>query len=81
MRRMGLNDEVDGIIYSAMAGHKKPDVGFYSFAEKTTGYRADELLMVDDTLENVVAAKASGWLAVHWTEDECLSDILQRSIG
>jgi len=81
MHEMGLNDEVDGIVYSAMAGYQKPDAGFYSFAEKKTGYRPDELLMIDDKMENIEAAKAAGWLAVHWTESESLSAILQRSIG
>jgi len=81
MHTMGLRDEVDGIVYSAKAGYQKPDARFYSFAENATGYRPDELIMVDDKLENVEAAKASGWLAVHWFGSEGLSAILQRSIA
>ncbi|WP_168769191.1 HAD family hydrolase [Yoonia maricola] len=81
MNNLGLRHEVDGIVYSARAGYKKPDAEFYSFAEKMTGYRPSELIMVDDTLPNVEAATAMGWLAVHWTCSESLSAILQRSIG
>lgn len=81
LHTVGLNNEIDGIIYSAMAGYQKPEAGFYSFAVQKTRYRPDELIMVDDKLENVEAAKASGWLAVHWTEGKSLSEILQRSVG
>jgi len=81
MNKMGLRDEVDGIVYSAKFGHKKPDSGFYSFAEKMTDFSPNELILVDDTLPNVDAATAMGWSTIHWTESESLSSILQRSIG
>ncbi|MDU8928090.1 HAD-IA family hydrolase [Alisedimentitalea sp. MJ-SS2] len=81
MQTMGLRDEVDGIIYSAKARCKKPSSEFFAFAEQTTGYRPDDLLLVDDTLTNVEAARASGWSAVHWDGTKKLSAILQRSIG
>jgi len=81
MHNMGLRDEVDGIVYSAKAGHQKPDTGFYAFAETMTGYRPSDLLFVDDTLQNVQAAAARGWSAVHWNADKSLKAILQRGIG
>jgi putative hydrolase of the HAD superfamily len=81
LNTVGLRNEIDGIVYSAMAGHQKPDAGFYAFAEVEAGYRPDELLMVDDSLENVEAAIAAGWMAVHWTKGDSLAAILQQSIG
>lgn len=81
MTSMGLGSEVDGIVHSAMAGYQKPHAGFYSYAEQKTGYRSEELIMVDDKLENVEAAITAGWQAVQWTDGDSLSDILQRSIG
>lgn len=81
MQTLRLCDEVDGIVYSAKAGYKKPDAEFYTFAEQTTGYQPEELILIDDSVTNVEAAKASGWCAVHWTRTERLSAILQRSIA
>ncbi|MGL5011565.1 MAG: HAD family hydrolase [Paracoccaceae bacterium] len=81
LNTVGLRKEIDGIIYSAMAGHQKPDARFYAFAEVETGYRSDELLMVDDKMENVEAPIAAGWMAVHWTKGDSLAAILQRCIG
>lgn len=80
MQRMGLGDEVDGIVYSAKVGHKKPDPEFFAFAERVTDHRPGELLLVDDTLPNVEAAQLAGWSAVHWDQTENLSAILQRYI-
>lgn len=81
MNTLGLRDETDGIVYSAKAGHKEPQVEFYAFAQKASGYRPDQLLMIDDTLENVEAARTSGWQAVHWSADARLSDILRHNIA
>ncbi len=78
---MGLIREVDGIIYSAKAGYQKPEAEFYKFAEKKTGYQPEELLMVDDTIENIEAAIAAGWSAVHWKEGDSLSAIVERNFA
>ncbi|MGB3555125.1 MAG: HAD-IA family hydrolase [Jannaschia sp.] len=77
---VGLRSEVDGVVYSAMVGHQKPDAGFFKFAEESSGYRPEELLMVDDKLENVEAAIAAGWSGAHWRESDSLARILRRSI-
>ena len=76
---VGLRNEVDGVVYSAMAGHQKPDAGFFEFAEERSGYRPEQLLMVDDKSENVEAAIAAGWSAVQWREGDSLADILRRN--
>jgi putative hydrolase of the HAD superfamily len=81
LHTVGLGDEIDGIVYSAMAGYQKPHPGFYSFAEQKTGYSPQDLIMVDDKLENVEAAKAAGWNAALWTAGDRLSDILRSNIG
>ncbi len=80
MRTLGLCDEVDGIVYSAKAGSKKPQIEFYSFAERETGRQPNEILLVDDTLQNIEAAQSAGWEAVLWDGTDELSAILQRSI-
>lgn len=75
---VGLRREVDGIIYSAQAGAQKPEPGFYAFAEVHSGYAADDLLMVDDTPDNIIAAKAAGWQGIHWDGSARLADIVER---
>lgn len=80
MQTMALRDEVDGIVYSAKAGSRKPQIEFYSYAERDIGRLPHEMLLVDDTLRNVEEARAAGWDAVLWDGTEELSAILQRCI-
>jgi putative hydrolase of the HAD superfamily len=42
--------------------------------------RGDELLLVDDSLQNVEAARRMGWHALHWTPDT-RPDVLRRVCG
>ena len=80
MQTLGLCDEVDGIVYSAKAGSKKPQISFYSFAERETGCRPHEILLVDDSPPNIAAAQSAGWEAVLWDGTDELSAILKSSI-
>ena len=81
MSEMGLGQDVDGIVYSAAVGHRKPDRAFYQSAEQATGYPPEALLLVDDTPANVEAARDAGWRAEHWTGVERLSQILDRVLA
>jgi HAD superfamily hydrolase (TIGR01509 family) len=46
---------------------KKPDSAFFERAAAFTELPPKaHLFLLDDTLENVTAAKAAGWNAVHW---------------
>ncbi|GFE63388.1 HAD family hydrolase [Litoreibacter roseus] len=78
MTAMGLGAEVDGMIYSAAAGFRKPQPEFYSYARKVTGVEPHEMLLVDDTPANVEGALAAGWDAILWDESAQLSEILQN---
>lgn len=69
MDTLGLAEHVDGIFYSARLGAKKPDAAFFAAVQSAVGLRGDELLLVDDSHANVVAARAAGWRALHWTQD------------
>ena len=77
MNIMGLAAHVDGIIYSAKLGSRKPDTAFYIAASKDAGCEESSILLVDDTLENVVAARKVGWQAVHWDKSRTLEQIIQ----
>ena len=78
MNDLGLADHVDGIVYSAELGYRKPQQDFYRLATQRVGAAPDRIVLVDDTLENVESATAFGWQAVHWTGDSLLADALSR---
>ncbi|MBU1307781.1 MAG: HAD-IA family hydrolase, partial [Alphaproteobacteria bacterium] len=66
MQTMGLKDHVDGIFYSASIGHRKPDRAFFEHATGVVAAPVSSITLIDDTEENVLAAREFGWSAVHW---------------
>lgn len=46
---------------SHLAGACKPAVDFYRHVEAVTGYRGEEVLLLDDTEENIRGAESCGW--------------------
>ena len=66
--KLGLAEHVDGIFYSAHLGAKKPDPGFFAKVQAAVGLRGAELLLIDDSRENIEAAREAGWQAFHWTK-------------
>lgn len=76
MRSLGLSGYVDGIHYSAELGSRKPDPAFFQSVSARVRLKPAELLLVDDTIENVRAAEAAGWMSVHWTGELRLAELL-----
>jgi putative hydrolase of the HAD superfamily len=68
MQKLGLAEHVDGIFYSARLGAKKPDLEFFARVQAAVGLRGEELLLIDDSRQNVEAARQAGWQALHWTK-------------
>lgn len=66
METMGLRDHVDGIFYSASIGHRKPAREFFEHSTAAVAAPVSSITLIDDTEENVLAARAFGWSAVHW---------------
>ncbi|GHG91771.1 HAD-IA family hydrolase [Pseudodonghicola xiamenensis] len=81
MQTMKLDQEVDGIVYSAQAGCRKHQPEFFAHAAEARGFAPRDLLLVDDTQDNVETARQADWQAVHWTGAEALSSVLQRCIS
>lgn len=81
MHKVGLGAHVDGIIYSAALGHRKPAAEFFERATAIAGAAPADIVLVDDTLANVEAARRSGWSAVHWTGERRLDDELSPYLG
>jgi HAD superfamily hydrolase (TIGR01549 family) len=61
LARVGLADELDGVVTSAAAGARKPDPRLFEAALEVAGCAADEALHVGDTpTEDVEGARAAG---------------------
>jgi len=61
LARVGLADELDGVVTSAAVGARKPDPRLFEAALEVAGCAADEALHVGDTpTEDVEGAKAAG---------------------
>ncbi|MCQ1574950.1 HAD-IA family hydrolase [Neorhizobium galegae] len=73
---LGLGRHCDGIYYSAALGSRKPDQAFFGQVTDLSGLQADQLLLIDDTPENIVAARVCGWNAIRWQEGSSLTAAL-----
>ena len=67
MDDLGLAQHVDGMFYSARLGTKKPELKFFAEVQRATGLSAADILLIDDSAQNIEAARKAGWEALHWT--------------
>lgn len=79
MADLALGEHVDGIFYSAAIGHRKPDTGFYAHITSALDVTPDRIILVDDTEDNVLAARAFGWRGVHWQKGMILNQALANA--
>jgi len=68
MDKLGLAEHVDRIFYSARLGVKKPDLEFFAKVQAAVGLRGEELMLIDDSRQNIEAALKAEWHALHWTK-------------
>ena len=68
MEQLGLAEHVDGIFYSARLGAKKPDLDFFAKVQAAVGLCGEEMLLIDDSRQNIEGALKAGWQALHWTK-------------
>ncbi|WP_109471551.1 HAD family hydrolase [Ornithinimicrobium cavernae] len=72
LRQIGLDHLVDVVLNSAVLGVAKPDQGAYAAAHAAIEVHRggpvarEQVLFTDDRAENVTAALAFGWQAVHF---------------
>jgi putative hydrolase of the HAD superfamily len=78
METLALRQHVDGMVYSAELGARKPAQAFFDLARRRIGLPGERLLLVDDTLANVEAARAAGWQAAPWTRSSNLCELSER---
>jgi len=65
-----IADIFDHIFISAEMGLAKPDPKIYQVVSAELNQEPSELVFVDDFIENVLAARAEGWNAVHFRSRE-----------
>ena len=69
---LGLGEIFEDIFYSARAGVRKPEQGFFDFIEQRIGPQAEPPLFFDDTPKVIDGARKHGWEAVLFdTVDDC----------
>ncbi|MXQ06851.1 HAD-IA family hydrolase [Alphaproteobacteria bacterium GH1-50] len=69
-------NEFDDTFVSGRLGVIKPDPAIYEHVERGTGKSGAELVFADDSLKNVEAARARGWVAHHFTQPEGWAEVL-----
>lgn len=66
----GLLDGFTGRVYSFEIGYRKPERKFFEQALTLAETTVNKSLFIDDKIENIVTAKALGFLTVHYRSHE-----------
>jgi 2-haloacid dehalogenase len=61
-------DSFDGIVVSGREGLVKPDPRIFALFLTRFGFAAEEVLFIDDSERNVIAARAAGMQAIHFVD-------------
>ncbi|MCW1908660.1 MAG: HAD-IA family hydrolase [Candidatus Saccharibacteria bacterium] len=79
LKKQGLipNIHYDAIIDSSEVGYIKPDREIYEAAQAKAGVSASEILLIDDSRTNIMAAERLGW-HVLWFDDFRPKDSVTR---
>jgi putative hydrolase of the HAD superfamily len=77
LKELGLAEFVDQVVNTSRIGFAKPDPRVFAHAARQAGVPVERCLFVDDTGENVEAARAAGMHAVHFHEAADLEEALR----
>jgi putative hydrolase of the HAD superfamily len=81
METLGLAAEVDGMLYSAALGDRKPGAAFFRLAAARAGVKPADIAFVDDAEVNVEGARKAGWEAVLWRPGDDFNALVGPLIG
>lgn len=73
---LGLKNHFDAMHYAAEYGTRKPDAAFFNAVCARTGFKPEDLLLIDDSPRNIEAARDCGWAAALWDATRSLQDVL-----
>lgn len=68
IERFGLAALFEAFFSSCYTGHRKPSAEAFDCLLGVTHRAPEEVVFVDDRVENVAAAAARGWRAIHYTD-------------
>jgi len=66
---LGFANRMDRIFASGLMGVAKPDEAFFDMVSDELSVEPDEMMLIDDSAENIEAADACGW-QVHWFDGQ-----------
>ncbi len=67
--QLGFATRMQKIFASGSLGIRKPDAGFFEAIERWSGLPPQEILLIDDSDQNIAAARARGWQVFHFTDE------------
>jgi putative hydrolase of the HAD superfamily len=73
---LGFRHRFDALHYSGDIGARKTDLAFYAAVEARTGLSGAQVILIDDTADNIEAARAAGWGGVVWDGTHSLAEAL-----
>ncbi|HEX5532424.1 MAG TPA: HAD family phosphatase [Actinomycetales bacterium] len=71
----------DAVVNSCDVGVRKPDPAIFELAEHRFGLAPHECLLIDDLEENTAGARARGWQAVTYVDDDRTRSELEALLG
>lgn len=74
--RYDFFDDLDEIVVSGEVGIAKPEAGIYEALLRRTGRRAEDCLFIDDSPENIAAARELGFQTILYKSPEQLREAL-----
>lgn len=66
------------VYYSHLIGRRKPDISTFEYVWEDASLDPEESLFIDDTLENVLAAKTLGIHTIHHNPKEDVFEVLEQ---
>jgi 2-haloacid dehalogenase len=74
--RYDLFDDLDEIVISGQAGSAKPEPGIYQSLLERAGRKAEQCLFIDDSADNIAAARRLGFQTILYQTPEQLRQAL-----
>lgn len=78
--RSGWGERMEAIFAAGPMGVAKPDDGFFHRIREWSELAPQEILLVDDSADNIKAAQALGWQGFHFT-DATRGELIARLTG
>ncbi|MGN1219961.1 MAG: HAD family hydrolase [Candidatus Cryptobacteroides sp.] len=78
---IGINDFFDKAFISSTMKMLKPDSEIFLESIRQTGFKADELLFIDDSARNTEGARAVGMNAVDYVQGDSLEQTIENALA